>query len=93
MGKLELELLFKHSALSLILDHLTFGFLQKNADSHLLAISIDISIALRVLLMQPMEPNSILHMVQVLLLDLSDKILLMLQDAKLKKHYLVKLLD
>lgn len=67
MGKLESELQHKLLELYLILDHQTFGFPQKNADSHQHAISINISIAPRAQLMLPMELNSALDTVQVLL--------------------------
>jgi hypothetical protein len=93
MVKLELEHHPKHSVLFLILDHQTFGFLQKNANFHQLAIFTDISTVQNLQLMLPMELNSISLMVQVLLLVLSVKILLMLLGLKLKKLCSVKSLD
>lgn len=93
MVKSELEHQLKHSVLSLILDHQTFGSPPKNANFHQLAIFIDILIVQNPQLMLPMEPNLILLMDQVQLLDLLVKILLMLLDLKQKKLYLVKSLD
>jgi len=70
MVKLESELQHKLLELYLILDHQTFGFPLKNADSLQHAISTNILIAPKAQLMLPMEQNSASGTVQVLLLDL-----------------------
>ena len=75
MDKSELELLLNLLVLYLIQDHLIYGFLQKNADFHLLATFTNTSIAIKVLLTLKMELNLISLMDQVLLLDSLDKIL------------------
>lgn len=84
MDKSELELHLKPSELSLIQDHPIFGFLQKNADYHLLAISINTLIQLKVHLTSPMEESSTSPMDQEPSLDMLVKTLLQLPLARLK---------
>jgi hypothetical protein len=91
MDKLELELPPKHSVLSLIQDHPTYGFLQNNANYLLHAISTDILIVPRAQPMQQMELNSEFNMDPEVLLDLLVKMLQLLQDFVPRIHYLVKL--
>lgn len=82
--RLVLELLLRHLELFLIQDHQIFGCLPNNANSLLLAISIDTSIVPRVQPIKQMVLNSILAMAQVQLLDSLDKMSLLLQVLKLK---------
>jgi len=93
MAKLELEPHLKLLELSSIQDHQTCGYLQKNANYHQLAISINISIAQRVQPIKQMDKNSTLPMVQVQLWDSLEKMLPLSLGLELKILSLVKLLN
>jgi hypothetical protein len=86
MDKLVSELQSNHSKLYSIQDHQTFGYRIKLADSQLLAIFTNILMNQRALLMLKTELTSTLHMVQVVLLDILEKIQLQLLVWQLRTH-------